>query len=225
MRHTALAVALVPLLALALAGPPRPRLRGTDPRAARLQKGVKSLRVSSYDETGGNNDRIEGLAPASGDLFNVKGAGVINHIWVTIAPPPPASQPPRHHLAHVLGWGDRAERGGADRRLLRAGMGRELPVLGPAPGRWPPRRPRDRELLSDALRERRPHRGGERLAAEDRGLLLLRRLRGVPELASRPGALPRVLQPRAHRSVARGRERVVGARARRGRTRPASATT
>jgi hypothetical protein len=55
-----------------------------------LRDGVKSRRVSSFDRTGGNNDRLEDIA--DGDkrtLFEVDGAGMITHIWITIAPPPP----------------------------------------------------------------------------------------------------------------------------------------
>jgi hypothetical protein len=58
---------------------------------ARLKSGVESKRVSSFDRTGGNNDRFENIP--SGErrtLFEVTGAGMINHIWITIAPPPPA---------------------------------------------------------------------------------------------------------------------------------------
>jgi hypothetical protein len=50
----------------------------------------RSKRVSSYDSSGGNNDRLEHIANGERrTLFEVEGAGVINHIWVTIAPPPP----------------------------------------------------------------------------------------------------------------------------------------
>ena len=56
---------------------------------ARIRKGVKTKRVSSYDRTGGNNDRFEHIKDGqTRELFNVKGAGIINHIWITIAPPP-----------------------------------------------------------------------------------------------------------------------------------------
>jgi hypothetical protein len=86
------------LVAVASAQVPGPTLE-----LARLQKGVKSKRVSSYDRTGGNNDRLEGLAPGSRrDLFDVKGAGVINHIWITIAPPPP--QLSRHDIILRMYW-------------------------------------------------------------------------------------------------------------------------
>ncbi len=72
---------------------------------ARLQSGVKSRRVSSYDVTGGNNDRIENIAPgARREIFDVKGAGVITHIWVTIAPPPPELS--RHDVILRMYWDD-----------------------------------------------------------------------------------------------------------------------
>jgi hypothetical protein len=57
---------------------------------AHIEEGRTSRRVSSYDRSGGNNDRLEHIA--SGEtrtIFQVEGAGVINHIWITIAPPPP----------------------------------------------------------------------------------------------------------------------------------------
>jgi hypothetical protein len=56
---------------------------------AQMKKGIKSKRISSYDTTGGNNDRIERIQPGQKKvLFDVKGAGIINHIWITIAPGP-----------------------------------------------------------------------------------------------------------------------------------------
>jgi len=104
MRHTALAVAIVPLVALALAAPVHAQGAGTPTlELARLQKGVKTRRVSSYDKSGGNNDRLEGIAPGQRrTLFEVKGAGVIDHIWITIAPPPPALS--RHDLILRMYW-------------------------------------------------------------------------------------------------------------------------
>ncbi|MFI5170189.1 MAG: DUF2961 domain-containing protein, partial [Vicinamibacterales bacterium] len=99
----AAAIALAPFFALSLVGPADAQVPGPTLELARLQKGVKSRRVSSYDVSGGNNDRFEGLAPGSRrDLFNVKGAGVINHIWVTIAPPPPALS--RHDVILRMYW-------------------------------------------------------------------------------------------------------------------------
>ncbi|MFZ0429009.1 MAG: glycoside hydrolase family 172 protein [Acidobacteriota bacterium] len=50
----------------------------------------RSRRVSSYDRSGGNNDRFEHIPNGERrTLFEVDGAGIINHIWITIAPPPP----------------------------------------------------------------------------------------------------------------------------------------
>jgi len=104
MRRTAIAVAFGPVVALGLAtsawaqAPGAPTLE-----LARLQKGVKSKRISSYDKSGGNNDRLEGIAPGQRrTLFDVKGAGVIDHIWITIAPPPPALS--RHDLILRMYW-------------------------------------------------------------------------------------------------------------------------
>ena len=53
----------------------------------KMRYNVKNKRVSSSDTTGGGGDRIPDIRP--GDkltFFDVKGAGVINHIWITIAP-------------------------------------------------------------------------------------------------------------------------------------------
>jgi hypothetical protein len=54
-----------------------------------IRKGIKSKRVSSYDTTGGNNDRFENIKPGEKrNLFDVRGSGIISHIWITIAPDP-----------------------------------------------------------------------------------------------------------------------------------------
>jgi Protein of unknown function (DUF2961). len=56
---------------------------------SRMKKGIRSKRVSSYDTTGGNNDRFEKINPGERRvLFDVKGPGIVNHIWITIAPDP-----------------------------------------------------------------------------------------------------------------------------------------
>ncbi len=55
----------------------------------RVQDNVVTKRISSYDRSGGNNDRMEHIMPGEKKvLFDVNGAGMINHIWITIAPPP-----------------------------------------------------------------------------------------------------------------------------------------
>lgn len=56
---------------------------------ATIRPDVRSKRVSSYDRTGGNGDNIWMIKKGeSRTIFDVKGAGVITHIWVTIAPRP-----------------------------------------------------------------------------------------------------------------------------------------
>ncbi|MGI8672780.1 MAG: glycoside hydrolase family 172 protein [Luteitalea sp.] len=70
-----------------------------------LQPGTRSLRVSSFDRSGGNNDRLEGIP--NGDrrmLADIKGPGQITHIWVTIAPPPPTVS--RHDIILRMYWDD-----------------------------------------------------------------------------------------------------------------------
>lgn len=53
----------------------------------KMQKNVKSRRVSSYDKTGGNGDCLGGIKDGEKrTIMEVKGAGIINHIWITIAP-------------------------------------------------------------------------------------------------------------------------------------------
>ncbi|HLN75360.1 MAG TPA: glycoside hydrolase family 172 protein [Prolixibacteraceae bacterium] len=53
----------------------------------KIQKNVKSRRVSSYDKTGGNGDCLGGIKDGEKrTIMEVKGAGIINHIWITIAP-------------------------------------------------------------------------------------------------------------------------------------------
>jgi hypothetical protein len=62
---------------------------GTMADLARIPEHARSERVSSYDRSGGNNDRIEAIPTGTRrTLFDVKGAGMIDHIWITIAPPP-----------------------------------------------------------------------------------------------------------------------------------------
>jgi hypothetical protein len=71
----------------------------------RLREGVRSKRISSYDKSGGNADSLQGIEPGQKrDLAVIKGAGVINHIWVTIAPPPPGLS--RHDIILRMYWDD-----------------------------------------------------------------------------------------------------------------------
>jgi len=57
---------------------------------SRIRQGVRSARISSYDRSGGNGDCLSGIEPGTRrTIFDVKGAGMITHIWITIAPGPP----------------------------------------------------------------------------------------------------------------------------------------
>lgn len=57
---------------------------------AQIQEGVTSKRVSSFDTAGGTNDFIKIANGEKRDILNVSGAGIINHIWITMAPDPGA---------------------------------------------------------------------------------------------------------------------------------------
>ena len=55
-----------------------------------IKQGVKSKRISSFDRSGGNNDRFENIAPGeTRTIAEIDGAGTINHIWITISPEAP----------------------------------------------------------------------------------------------------------------------------------------
>jgi len=55
-----------------------------------IKQGVKSKRISSFDTSGGNNDRFENIAPGeTRTIAEIDGAGCINHIWITISPEAP----------------------------------------------------------------------------------------------------------------------------------------
>jgi hypothetical protein len=83
---------LICALGTSLASPLIARAQGpgsTMADLARIREGVRTERVSSWDRTGGNNDRMENIADGERrTIFDVKGAGIIDHIWITIAPPP-----------------------------------------------------------------------------------------------------------------------------------------
>jgi hypothetical protein len=79
------------IVLLLSAGPTWGQAPGVDlTQLAKVHETGRSKRVSSFDRSGGNNDRIEHIANGERrTLFEVEGAGIINHIWITIAPPPP----------------------------------------------------------------------------------------------------------------------------------------
>jgi hypothetical protein len=89
-----------------------------------IKEGVKTKRISSYDRSGGNNDRFENIAPGeSRILAEIEGAGTINHIWITISPEAPELN--RSDIILRMYWdGKRFSVGGiAHRPLLRTGLG------------------------------------------------------------------------------------------------------
>jgi hypothetical protein len=49
-----------------------------------LQNGVKTKRISSFDRSGGNADRIQVAAGETAELAAINGAGIIKHIWMTL---------------------------------------------------------------------------------------------------------------------------------------------
>ena len=54
---------------------------------SQIKEGVKSKRVGSYDRSGNNDDRMTHIKDGEKvDIMNIEGAGIINHIWITIAP-------------------------------------------------------------------------------------------------------------------------------------------
>lgn len=49
---------------------------------AKMKEGFRNRRVSSYNPTGENRDRIEAIEPGETIILaDIKGAGIINHIW------------------------------------------------------------------------------------------------------------------------------------------------
>lgn len=83
-RHLLLLFLLIPLLSAF-----SQQADGELFNLAKTKSGYRSKRVSSYDKTGHNGDRIVGIKPGEKAVIcNISGTGIINHIWFTIAPPP-----------------------------------------------------------------------------------------------------------------------------------------
>lgn len=56
---------------------------------AKIKEDVQSKRISSYNKSGANRDRFEDIKDEeTRTIFDVEDTGIINHIWITIAPPP-----------------------------------------------------------------------------------------------------------------------------------------
>ena len=92
------------------------------PAYARAQH-YRSLKQSSYDRTGGNRDSWPIPAGGVQEVFRAEGAGVISHIWFTIAARSEQSSEGTG-AARVLGRQRQAQRRNPDRRFLRPEPGR-----------------------------------------------------------------------------------------------------
>jgi hypothetical protein len=68
---------------------------------ARLRS-YKTRRSSSWDRSGGNGDSVRVEPGATATLIDITGAGVVTHVWFTIASPDP------HHLKNLVlrAWWD-----------------------------------------------------------------------------------------------------------------------
>ena len=56
---------------------------------AKMKGGIRNRRVSSYDRSGNNRDHLKFIKPGeTAVLADIKGTGVINHIWITMSPGP-----------------------------------------------------------------------------------------------------------------------------------------
>jgi len=56
---------------------------------ARIHSDIRSRRAGSYDRSGGNADNVSNVADgARVTIMDVKGSGVITHIWITMGPGP-----------------------------------------------------------------------------------------------------------------------------------------
>lgn len=54
-----------------------------------IQQQVKSKRISSYDRSGDNHDNLQHIKHGEKRvIFDVKGTGIIKHIWITMGPEP-----------------------------------------------------------------------------------------------------------------------------------------
>ena len=70
---------------------------------SQIRNNIKSKQVSSYDRSGGNGDCLSGIQDgARVTIFDVKGAGIINRIWITIAPG--AAQLNRNNIVMRMYW-------------------------------------------------------------------------------------------------------------------------
>ncbi|WP_036746667.1 glycoside hydrolase family 172 protein [Paenibacillus sp. UNC451MF] len=60
-------------------------MQGPLANIALLQEKVRTKRISSYDRTGGNKDKITIAPGETAELAAIQGAGIIKHIWMTLS--------------------------------------------------------------------------------------------------------------------------------------------
>lgn len=58
-------------------------MRGILGGISKLQNGIQTKRISSYDRTGGNRDCIQIEPGETSVIADIQGAGIIKHIWIT----------------------------------------------------------------------------------------------------------------------------------------------
>jgi len=59
-------------------------------------------RASSWDKSGGNDDRLSISPGETTTLADIEGAGCINHVWITVGGDPPSSTPESNFLRKLL---------------------------------------------------------------------------------------------------------------------------
>src|SRR5437870_4467585 len=101
---------------------------------ANLREGVKRLRASSYDRTGGNRDFLLNIEAGKNSCRNSGSRYDHSHLGYHLFSRALSSAP--DCSAGVLGRRDRTEHRSADRRLLRFGLRRAILLGERAPRRF-----------------------------------------------------------------------------------------
>lgn len=87
-----LKIALAGVFATLMAAPEveaQAAVSGTMFELAQMKSGLRSRRISSNDPTGGVVDHLSDIRPGEKRIIaDIPGSGIINHIWITIAPEP-----------------------------------------------------------------------------------------------------------------------------------------
>jgi hypothetical protein len=78
---------IIGLIGLISTGISAQQFNGELSSLTRIQDGVKNRRISSADVTGNNGDYVGPIKPGEKKSIEIPGTGIINHIWMTIAPP------------------------------------------------------------------------------------------------------------------------------------------